>query len=216
MGCVSVHLIGDPFDLLRRPVVSSTDVLTIRIDHGDASFLLHERDAKIVVSSAGTLGLIPAGALQQSSERSPSQKADFDLWRNVMREYSEKLLGNAEHSRDGVDYEGEPFRSLHDGLRSGSIRALCFGIGLDALTLWAEILIAVVFEAATYDEIFSQMLATNSEGTLAQLGGEQSSPMILFTDAALGELVKGGRLTPEAAACLELTKIHRDHVLWLP
>jgi hypothetical protein len=37
---------------------------------------------------------MPAGVFQPSTVRSGGHDADFDLWRNIMREYSEECLGN--------------------------------------------------------------------------------------------------------------------------
>ena len=52
--------------------------------------------------------------------------SDFDLWRNMLREYSEELLGNPEHdgsSGEPIDYEAqEPFRTLNEGRRQGKVR----------------------------------------------------------------------------------------------
>jgi hypothetical protein len=48
-------LISDPFDLSRRPVLPSTDTLTIRLDAGTgrSSLLLHRRNPKSVALAAG-------------------------------------------------------------------------------------------------------------------------------------------------------------------
>ena len=166
------RLLGDPFDFSRRPVMPSTDTLTIRAEPAGASFVLHYRDSNSVASSGGMLGLIPAGAFQPSTARREGSHADFDLWRNIMREYSEELLGNSEYIGGGarINYNNEPFRSLDKGLRAGKIRAFCFGIAFDALTLWAELLTAVVFDADIYDRIFANMIITNAEGSIAQIG----------------------------------------------
>jgi hypothetical protein len=66
-----------------------------------------------------------------------ADQADFDLWRNIMREYSEELLGNPEHDGDGdpVRYDAEPFKSLDAARESGLVRVYCLGAALDALTL---------------------------------------------------------------------------------
>src|SRR5690606_19695541 len=59
------HLIDDPFDLSRRPVLASVDTLTIRRDaDGTASFLLHRRDARRVAVAGGMLQVVPAGVFQ--------------------------------------------------------------------------------------------------------------------------------------------------------
>jgi hypothetical protein len=54
---------------------------------------LHSRDASNVATSGGIVGVMPAGVFQPSTVRSGGHDADFDLWRNIMREYSEEFLG---------------------------------------------------------------------------------------------------------------------------
>jgi hypothetical protein len=209
------RLLGDPFDFSRRPVMPSTDTLTIRAEPAGASFVLHYRDSSSVASSGGMLGLIPAGAFQPSTARREDSHADFDLWRNIMREYSEELLGNSEHVGGGarINYNNEPFRSLDRGLRAGKIRAFCFGIAFDALTLWAELLTAVVFDADIYDRIFANMIITNAEGSIAQIGLARRAAQIPFKQHVIGKLTASGHLTPEAAGCLNLAWKHRRHIL---
>jgi hypothetical protein len=42
--------------------------------------------------------LLPAGIFQPSSVLPGAIAADFSIWRNLQREYSEELLGTAEHT----------------------------------------------------------------------------------------------------------------------
>jgi transcriptional regulator with XRE-family HTH domain len=209
------RLLGDPFDLARRPVLPSTDTLTIRASEDGASFVLHNRDSGSVASSGGMLGVMPSGTFQPSTIRAVRHDADFDLWRNIMREYSEEFLGNPEHTGDGstIDYDTEPFRALDAGRRAGTIRAYCFGLALDALTLWAEILTVVVFDADVYDEVFADMVNANTEGSVVRIGTARPTPLIPFTRQVLDELSASGRLAPEAAGCLTLAWEHRRRIL---
>jgi nucleoside-diphosphate-sugar epimerase/transcriptional regulator with XRE-family HTH domain len=104
-------LIGDPFDLLRRPVLPSTDTLTLRHDAGTgrSSLLLHRRNSDNVALAGGMTHIIPAGVFQPSGIAPGIVSADFDIWHNIVRELSEELLGNPEHSGSGepIDYELE-------------------------------------------------------------------------------------------------------------
>nr|AGS49729.1 transcriptional regulator, XRE family [uncultured bacterium esnapd14] len=72
------------------------------------------RDAADVATSGGVIGVMPAGVFQPSIVRPGDHAADFDLWRNIMREYSEEFLGNPEHDGDGpgADYPAEPLRTI--------------------------------------------------------------------------------------------------------
>jgi hypothetical protein len=61
------------------------------------------------------LSVMPTGVFQPASIAPTHDAADFNLWHNMMREYSEEFLGNPEHDGDGdpIDCENqEPFRSL--------------------------------------------------------------------------------------------------------
>lgn len=69
--------------------------------------------------------VIAAGEFQPASVALWDRRNDFDLWRNIVREYSEELLGTPEH--DGtrikpIDYDTWPlYRDLEDcsGCRCG-------------------------------------------------------------------------------------------------
>ncbi|WP_433051709.1 XRE family transcriptional regulator [Dactylosporangium sp. CS-033363] len=208
------HL-GDPFDLHRRALVSSTDTLTIRLDADGASFVLHNRSAGNVAVAGGMLHIMPAGVFQPSSILPTAQAADFDLWRNIMREYSEEFLGNAEHGGDGnpADYGTEPLASFEAARAAGRIRVYCLGVALDALTLYGELLTVAVFDGDTYDRLFADMVDHNDEGTVVKTGKVQPTSALPFTRHVLDELAHGGRLAPAAAGCLELAWQHRDTIL---
>ncbi|CUU57866.1 Transcriptional regulator, contains XRE-family HTH domain [Parafrankia irregularis] len=210
--------IGDPFDLAGRVALPSINTLTIRLDRGSASFVLHRRSAGSVATAGGVYHVLPAGVFQPSGITPFHHDADFDLWRNVMRELSEELLGNAEHdgsSSRPIDYDtDEPFRSFEQARRAGGLRVFCFGIGLDALTLFGEILTVLVVEADTFDSLFADMVRTNAEGSVVSTGpGRQAHEGIPFTQASLRRLVDTEPLAPSAAACLELAWRHRETLL---
>jgi transcriptional regulator with XRE-family HTH domain len=87
-------LIGDPFDPQRRAIIPAIATLTIRLRRypAEPSFLLHWRDPAKVAIAGGTYGVIPTGEFQPSSVALWDRHNDFDLWRNMVREYSEELL----------------------------------------------------------------------------------------------------------------------------
>lgn len=131
-------LIGDPFELSRRPVVPSTDTLTIRHDPrpGRSSLLLHRRNSDNVALAGGMTHIIPAGVFQPSGIVPRIISADFDIWHNILRELSEEILGNPEHNGSGepIDYDAEePFASLNAARRDGQVRVWYLGTGLDPM-----------------------------------------------------------------------------------
>lgn len=207
--------VGNPFDLTRRALVTSTDTLTIRLDADGATFVLHNRSASNVAVAGGMLHIMPAGVFQPSSILPAAQAADFDLWRNIMREYSEEFLGNDEHGGDGnpAEYAAEPLASFEAARATGRIRVYCLGIALDALTLYGELLTVAVFEGETYDRLFAEMVESNDEGVVVKTGTVQPTSALPFTRHVLDELTAGGRLAPAAAGCLELAWQHRHTIL---
>jgi hypothetical protein len=81
---------GDPFDPARRAIIPAITTLTIRLRRypAEPSFLLHWRDPAKVATAAGIYDVIPAGEFQPSSVALWDRRNDFDLWRNVVREYA--------------------------------------------------------------------------------------------------------------------------------
>jgi transcriptional regulator with XRE-family HTH domain len=210
------RLIGDPFDLARRPVLPSINTLTIRRDGRAGSVILHDRNSSHVALAGGMYHVMPAGVFQPSSISPSDQVNDFDLWRNVMREYSEEFLGNPEHDGSGaqsIDYDAvEPFRSLNAARRAGKLRIVCFGIGVDPLTLAGEILAAAVFDGEVFDDIFGDLVTTNAEGTIVTTDGHPAAG-IPFEHRNVERLLSSEPLAPAAAACLELAWRHREALL---
>jgi transcriptional regulator with XRE-family HTH domain len=212
------RLIGDPFDLGGRVALPSINTLTIRHDRDVASFILHRRSAGSVATAGGVYHVIPAGVFQPSGITPCHHQADFNLWRNIMREMSEELLGNPDHDGSAsapISYgTDEPFRSLDDARRRGAIRVWCFGVGVDALTLFGEILTVVVMDAVAFDEIFAGMVRTNAEGSVVTASpSRRVSDGIPFTHSTLRRLVDTEPLAPAAAACLELAWRHRETLM---
>ncbi|MGH3930627.1 MAG: helix-turn-helix domain-containing protein, partial [Pseudonocardiaceae bacterium] len=171
------ELVGDPFDLRRRAVNPGFAALTIRLRRypAEPSFLLHWRDPAKVATAGGIYGVIPTGEFEPSSVAPWDLCNDFDLWRNIVREYSEELLGESEH--DGtrsqpIDYGQWPlFQRLEAARANGSVGVFFLGLGLDALTLTAGILTVMVIDDDVFTELFGLMVRYNEEGEIVTVGG---------------------------------------------
>ena len=212
-------LIGDPFDLSRRPVLPSTDTLTIRRDTraGRSSLLLHRRNPDNVALAGGMTHVIPAGVFQPSGIAPRIISADFDIWHNIVRELSEELLGNPEHNGSGepIDYGAEePFASLNAARRDGQIRAWYLGTGLDPLTLAGEILTVLVIDAEVFDEVFADVVSWNSEGDI--VFSADGSVGVPWRRDTVYRLLATEPLAPAARACLELAWDQQDLLLGRP
>nr|WP_255426510.1 helix-turn-helix transcriptional regulator [Pseudonocardia sp. C8] len=212
-------LVGDPFDLRRRFVMPAVETLTLRRrGPGDATFLLHWRDPAKVATAAGIYGLIPAGEFQPSSVASWDRSNDFSLWRGMIREFSEELLGEPE--RDGssgepLDYENWPlYRSLERGREQGRVRPYCLGVGLDTLTLTATFLTVVVFDADVFDPLFGNTVQINAEGELVTAADSTSvSEGLPFTAATVERLVTREPMASPGACILRQAWEHRSALL---
>jgi transcriptional regulator with XRE-family HTH domain len=209
-------LIGDPFDLSRRPVLPSTDTLTIRHDpsKGRSTLLLHRRNSDNVALAGGMTHIIPAGVFQPSGIGPRSVSGDFDIWHNIVRELSEELLGNPEHNGSGepIDYDAEePFASLNAARRDGRIRIWYLGTGLDPLTLAGEILTVLVIDAEVFDRVFADVVAWNSEGDV--VFGADGSVGVPWRRETVYRQLATEPLAPAARACLELAWDQQDLLL---
>lgn len=210
--------IRDPFDLSARAVLPSIDTITLRRDpDGGASIFLHERNAGSVAVAGSTVHVMPAGVFQPSSVSPWDHTADFDLWRNIMREYAEEYLDLPEadgSSGEPIDYaRTEPYRSLERAREEQQLRTHFFGIVLDPLTLAAEIITAVVLDHRVFDTVFANMVQANTEGTVVAPAGATPTAGIRFDEPTVQSLLARPSLAPAAAACLELAWLHRDVLL---
>ena len=207
--------VGDLFDLSRRPVLPSINTLTIRRGAEGDSFFLHRRGSSQVAVAGGQSHVIPAGVFQPSGIAPWNMASDFDLWRSVLREYSEELLGNPEHDGSSgapIDYDAEePFRTLNEGRRQGKVRPWCLGVGLDPLMPAGEILTVVVIDADVFDAAFAGMVARNAEGDL--FPSEPGSVGIAWTSRNIRKVRSDEPLACAAAACIALTWKHRGLIL---
>ena len=210
------ELIRDPFDPGRRAITPGLATLTIRLRRypAEPSFLLLWRDPAKVATSGGTYGAIPTGEFQPSSIALWDRCNDFDLWRNMVREYSEELLGEPEH--DGtrshpIVYEQWPlFQQLQAARADGSVGAFFLGLGLNALTLAATILTVVVIDDNMFTKVFGSMVRFNEEGEIVAVGGGTPTEGVPFTEVAVRRMLETEPMTASGAACLALAWRHRD------
>ncbi len=162
--------VGDLFDFQRRTILPSVNTLTIRRAPEGDSFFLHRRGSAHVAVAGGTSHVIPAGVFQPSGIAPWNMAGDFDIWRSILREYSEEMLGNPEHDGSSgapIDYYAEePFRTLNEGRRAGKVRPWCLGVGIDPLVPAGEILTVTVIESDVFDVAFKGMVSRNAEGDL--------------------------------------------------
>jgi hypothetical protein len=200
--------IGDPCDLRRRPVNLAISTLTLRLDRatGQASFLLHWRDPAKVGHAGGLYQVIPVGVFQPSGEAAWNERADFSLWRSMIREFAEELRGRSEDydsEARPVDYDSWPFaRRMTEALDCGQIRVWCLGLGVDPLTYATDLLTVAVIDSPAFDELFSLHPRCNSEGRV--LAARE------FAAHVIDRLVTRDPVQAAGAAVLRLAWAHRE------
>lgn len=214
-------LVSDPYDLVLRTVNTSITTLTIRRERasGQASLLLHRRDPAKVVTGGGEYSLVPSGEFQPASVSPDSLLPDLDIWRNIVREYSEELLGQPEHDGSSgrpLDYECWPFfRAMQKARERGELRVYVLGVALNALNLNATIVTVAVIDSIVFDSLFRELTRLNAEGeVVVHLGDDKERHGIAFDEATVNDLLHVERLvSPSAKAGLSLAWRHRKHLL---
>ncbi|MDQ3989236.1 MAG: transcriptional regulator [Actinomycetota bacterium] len=212
--------IGSPVDPARRPTNVAISTLTIRHDrsNGDARFLLHWRDPARVGHAGGLYQVLPVGIFQPANDHPGSERNDFDLWRCLVREFAEELLGETEvngHSGP-IDYSDWPFAArMSRGLHDGSIRPYCLAMGVDPLTLATDLLAVVVMEASVFDEIFGSLVDSNDEGQIVSPsakfpGGLPGFPLM---KSEVERLTRREPMQAAGAAAIASAWLHRDQLL---
>lgn len=199
--------LGSPFDLRKRCVIPGVSTLTIRKAGEDSRFFMHERTR--VALAQGTEHVTPAGEFQPSLPGEHLFESDCDLWKNIQREYHEEFLGAPESWDTGCspDYERDkPFAEFNDVYRSGGLKLWFLGIGLDPLTLKAEILTCAIWEHEAFDRVFEDILERNDEGTLL-IGKDRKG--ITLTTKRLAAYRDSPRILSAGRACIELFMEHR-------
>lgn len=218
-GPLPLHsALADPCDPGRRPVNVAISTLTLRLDRGSgaATFVLHWRDPALVGHAGGLHQVLPVGVFQATAETPEHERHDFSLWRCMLREYAEELLGRPEEYGERgrlFDYDGWPFGArMTAGVDAGRIRAYCLGMGVDPLTLATDLLTVAVFDADLYDELFGRLVDSNDEG-LVLSGVDGVGGGISFTAANVERFVWRERMQAAGAAVLERAWEHRDAIL---
>jgi hypothetical protein len=162
--------LGGPVSLAPRAGTMATSALTLRHDRsaGTATFPLHYRAPGQVSHAGGLYQVIPVGVFQPSGEAQWNEANDFSLWRGLLREYAEELLGaDEDHGSEQapVDYAAWPLaKAMTGGLADGRVRAWCLGLGADPLTFALDLLAVVVIDAPLYDDLFGGLVDVNAEG----------------------------------------------------
>ena len=189
--------IGDPTDLTRRPVIAAITALVLTGGTANPKMILHWRDPAKVATGGGLYTTAPVGMFQPSHDARWNLRNDFGLWRTLVRELNEELLGASEDygsDEAPIDYQHwPPNQQLTE-----SVRNVCWlGFGVDPLSLVIDMLVVAVFDTVlTRDH-------ANDEGRLITTD---------FTEQNISRLTATGNVEPASAALLRLAWRHRDKI----
>ncbi|MFC9694833.1 hypothetical protein ACFTSF_40170 [Kribbella sp. NPDC056951] len=196
--------IGDPWNLSRRPANVAISTLTLRAEAGESTFFVHWRDPKKVGHAGGLYQVVPVGIFQPSAAAAWNEQRDFSLWRNIVRELAEELLGESEDygsEAAPIEYDDWPFAArLEAGLDDGSVRAHCVGLGVDPLTFATDLLTVVSIDAPLFDDLFANLVERNDEGRVL-------APQP-FTPEVVDNFVHHQPMQAAGAALLHLAQTH--------
>ncbi|WP_051712504.1 hypothetical protein [Spirillospora albida] len=186
--------VGDPCDPARRPALTAVTTLTVTTS---GTYVLHHRDAARVAHGGGLRHVMPVGAFQPAGASEPpaGERDDLDLWRCMVREYAEELLGRGEDYGEGFVQDEWPWhRELTAARGRGELRAWFLGLGVDPLSFAVDLLTVVVVRDEAFARLFGDLVAVNEEGDVALAPFEGTVPE---------------RMQPAGAAALELAWRHR-------
>ncbi|ATE53640.1 transcriptional regulator [Actinosynnema pretiosum] len=207
-GLALRQAVGDPCDPTRRPTNVAISTLTLRLDRttGEATFFLHWRDPKRVGHAGGLYQVLPVGVFQASEDGPEHVDNDFSLWRSMIREFSEELLGTSEdHGGAVIDYDAWPFAARFTAELGERVRVFYLGMGVDPLTLATDMLTAAVVDAPLFDELFGDLVEANEEGRVLEAQA--------FTEDVVTRFVHDEPTQAAGAALLALAWEHRGALL---
>lgn len=208
--------VGDPCDLPRRSAMPAITTLTLRrLPSGGASFLLHWRDPAKVTHGGGLYQVLPVGIFQPAGDTPADERNDFSLWRCMVREFSEEVLGASEDYRSlgtPLDYGQWAFhRQLSSARTAGKLGVYCLGVGVDPLTFAVDILTVAVFDSDVFDTAFAGRAAVNAEGRVISEPGTAGVP---FARDTVARFIGGTEpMQAAGAAVLQLAWDHKAHLL---
>jgi hypothetical protein len=158
---------------------------------------------------------MPVGVFQPSADGQAALMNDFDLWRCIVREYSEEFLGGSEdYYGDGTtafEYDAWPFyRTLTKAKADRRLRAYYLGMGVDPLSFATDILVVTVIDAEVFDEVFDGLVSGNAEGIVVRGGSAQG---FSFDKNTLHRLITNEPMQAAGTAVLALAWQYRSEIL---
>ncbi|WP_141578807.1 hypothetical protein [Actinomadura sp. WMMA1423] len=207
------------FDAQSRVLSLAINTITlIRRADGKLEFILHKRDNRATATFAGHYMVSPIGIFQPATQSPYSAARDCNLWLNIMREFSEEILGHPEADGSSgvtINYElDSPYVQLERARQNGQLRIHYMGLGMDPMELSPQMLTAMVIDQSVFDDAGWSVVERNTEGLL--VGHSKSVFGLQFTrfeEQHINDLVTLNSLSAASQACITLAWRHRESLL---
>ncbi len=199
----------DAFAFDNRCVGIGISTILIEKRGSESRFLKHQRAKNATSEGMGTEHVVPAGTFQPRRRMAPQDDPDFSIYRNILRELGEELLGREEMQhvqREFEDITQQPRIELyHELILEGKAKVFFLGWGLDPLTTKAEILTAMVVDVREREKKEAERNFKDSwEGVHGDLP---------FVKNEVDLFVNGGMTQPAGAGCAKLAWEHKEQIL---
>lgn len=192
------------FDFTNRSTVAGINTLLIVLNKnkiGDHYYYFHKRQSKELAEAMNTFHVVPAGTFQPDGFNDNFHGRDFDLFRNILRELAEELLGKDELSniiKDEKNFMEEyPICEYVSLFKDSNAKVFFLGLGLDPLTTKPEILTCIAIDGSKVGREINLNFKDNYEG---------EHFMVPFTKEGIRKYLQHENTLPAGAACLAIVE----------
>jgi hypothetical protein len=197
------------FEFQNRCTGIGINTLLIMKDRNNVTFLKHKRTPGATMEAIDTEHVVPAGTFQPRREMPPVPDPDFNIYKTILRELGEELLGKKEMEEIGRSTEDiskdRHIRKFHKLFVEGYAKAFFLGWGLDPLTTKAEFLTVIVMDIHEFRKRFGEPhFKHNWEGR------HDSFP---FDAETVNDFIDGPYTLPAGAGCAKLAWDNRELLL---
>lgn len=201
----------DPFDISSRSMTPGINTLTViaRRELQETSFLMHHRKSNLA-EAMNTLHVVPAGTFQPMCENDVYRSLEFNLRRNILREFGEELLNKEtlilQESRlnpEAPFQKDEDLSHLKSIFESDGVDLMFMGLALDCVTLKPEIMTLLIINGDLISKKWEN-LKINWEAKKLEY--------VRFDRESLDGWLRKPNLLPAASGCLALALHHFDYI----
>ena len=190
----------DIFNFQNRCVGIGINTIFLMKDGNKISFFKHKRAPGATMEAINTEHVVPAGTFQPRTGIPATQDIDFDIYKNILRELGEELLGKKDMEEIKTSTEDitkdRKIKEFHNLVLEGYAKAFFLGWGMDPLTTKAEFLTAFVVNIQEFKKRFGEpQFKHNWEGEHYSFS---------FDKDTILEFVNGPYTLPAGAGCAKL------------